>query len=528
MRKIILALLLLIVLAGGGVGVLWLLQSAKIEKKFTEQVAQFNTGPMRLTYDALNLSGFPLRMDLTLVNPKLAGRADLLLDPNKQRNLPEWDGTSALQGNARLGIDMFSSQAEFSLTGALQNTSVIGGQTLSLSSPDITAQCRLRTARNSAWIYSMWSFAGLAGRGKEFLSDFRLFDCFTHNLKIVDTQSNTTLMESGPQRFYISSDPQGDKRQVRFYVKGTDSFVTPDGDRMITRYYSLFMPNALSPMLSAYGKQNAEIDFTYTGPIDWQGDPKTMPIEAHLARFNLTNDAYVINSTFDLANSTDAQMQSSRLAFKSEATYNQIYNALAHETVRSMIQQMLSDPKTAAALSTLKNVQNAENLYTLIAPIIPDFYALGKLTSSLDLSFQGAPGFASGDFTLSDLELSVTPYGFTGKGTAKRVPGVLMPTMSLSLVCRNCLQLIDAVTGYINRIHTFTATVTPERSSSALDAATIHGYKKLLQEIAADDGAGNFTYAIASDGKSGYTVNKKRMDEVLMLYHQYVPQRERR
>ena len=156
MRKIASLLLFALVLAGAGISVLWVLQSDKTEKNVLARIAAFNSGPMKITYDALEISGFPLRIDVNLVNPKLAGRMDLLLDPNKQKNLPEWNENAALQGTLQFGVDIFSTLAEFTLNGAWKNTSVIGGQTLSLAgAPETALHCALQVERSSGWMRSM-------------------------------------------------------------------------------------------------------------------------------------------------------------------------------------------------------------------------------------------------------------------------------------------------------------------------------------------------------------------------------------
>jgi hypothetical protein len=528
MRKALAMLVLLIVLAGSGFAVLWVLQSSKIEKDFIAQVAQFNGGPMKLTYDALEVSGFPMRMNLNLINPKLVGRMDLLFDPNKQKKLPEWNETALLQGTVQFGIDIFSSHVEFIMSGAWKNTSTIGDQTLSLlGKADTVTQCTFHIKRSSEWMYAMWDFDSLAKRGKELASDFRLFDCFVNNIQLVDAQTNVTLMQSGPQRFYISHEPQDIKREVRVYFKGVDSVVTPDGDRMLAGYYRAFAPHAIPPMASAYGKQNGEIDFTYTGPIDWKGDPKTMPIEAHLGRFNITNDAYIINTTFDLVNGMDNQNQFARVAFKTEAIYNQIYNALVQETIRGAIQQVIDNPTPTNPLSSfLKDNRDPNVVYAIIAPAIPDFYALGKSTAAFDVSFQGNVGFTTGDFTLADLELSVAPYGLTGKGSGKRAAGTLIPAVSVILRCRNCLQMVNDLMLYTNRLHDIAIMLSGTTTLPFFDARSIEGYKEFLRTLAEDDGGGNFTYAIVSDGNGAVTINKKPMDQVLMLYHKLMPQQK--
>lgn len=525
MRKILLVVFLAVLLAGCGVAALWFVQATKIEKKFAEQVTQFNSGPVQLTYDNLKMSGFPLRQDLNLVNPKLAGRMDLLIDPNKKKNLPEWNETLTLQGIMRFGIDALSSRAEFSVDGAIQSNSVIDGQSLSVvTAPETSSLCSLQISRDNGWLSSLWSFDSWLGQGEAFFTHFRLFDCFTSGVKILETSSKAVLMEGGPQRIYISSAPKDTRREVRFYLKGTDSMVTQDGDRVIAQYYRALKSIAIPPMVSAYGKQNVEIDLTYAGPINWQGDPMAAPIEFHLSQFNLTNDAYNIHSTFDLTNSVDAQSQSAHIRYKSEAIYSQIFSALLQETIRSTIRQSLSDPKLGPALSTLtQDDQNTESMYALISTAVPDLHALGKLTSALDLSFKGEPGFTSGDFTLTTLEFSSTPYGITANGTGKRVPTALMPALNLTIVCRNCMEMFDAIAGYSNRVLTVVKTLSPEKPVPLINPATIKGYKDFLQAIATDDGAGNLSYIITSDGKSGFVINKKHMSEIIALQHKYLP-----
>jgi hypothetical protein len=526
MRKnLIFIIIILAAVIFGGMSAMWWLQASNARKNIEAGIADFNTGPVKLSYDAIETSGFPLKLVVSLINPKLNGRVDVLLDPNKQRALPEWDENAALQGTASLSIDALSSKYTFVMNGAWKNTSTLNGQPVALASKaDISAQCSLVLNRAGGWASSLWNFSALKDHSNEFMSDLRLFDCALGDLAIVEPQTGATLAQSGAQRLYISSDPKGDKREIRFYLKGADSFVTPDGDRVFAAYSRAFSPQTMPTMLSAYGKQNTEVDFTYIGPLDWTGDPRIAPVEIHLSKFAITNDAYNINASFDLSNAADAQKQSARVAFTSEANFNQPYSALLHDAVRSMITDLLAQQKIPAPLPPSIKNYTPDSLYALLAPAIPDFHTFGKCTAALDLSYQGGAGFSGGDFTLSNLELSVAQYGITAKGTGKRAPGALMPAVNMTFNCRNCLQMVDDVAGYTSHIQSITGALSPEKPVMPLNTATIEGYKNFLQALASDEGGGNFSFVILSDGKMGVTINNKHMDEVLMLYHKLVPE----
>ncbi len=527
--------LAVLVLAIGGIGALWVVQASHVKKSFAAHIEAFNSGPVKISYDALETSGFPTQLAITLVNPRLAGRIDLLLDPNKQQSLPEWDENIALNGSLQISIDALKDRFTATFNGMWKNTSTVNNHAISLASKTpVSSHCTLEMDGVGGWVTIPWSAATHTNPEEASFDRFRLLDCASDGHSITDDSGNLLLVQSGPARFYISHTPRSDQRDLRIFFKSNDSFFTQDGDRFIAKYYQAMSPHAIPPMLSAYGKQQAELDMAYAGPTDIKNALQAstqglLPsFEMRIARFVLANDAYNSTLTFDVTNKSDsaAQTQSAHLGFKSETTYNPIYNALVHESVRSMIQESLHDLKRQNKLPDSLKDKDTEGVYAIIAPAIPDFHAMGKWTAAVDTSFQGSAGFTTGDFTLSDFELSVAPYGITGKGAGKRAPGALIPAFDVTFACRNCLPFFDALTGYFNKLQLISVAFTPT-PMPALDAPTIEGYRKLLQTLAVDDGAGNFSYSITSDGKMGVTINKKRMDEVLTLYHQYVPQQQR-
>ena len=530
MRKpVLIGIVVFLIVVAGGTTVTWMLQASRIKTQIEQGIARLSSDDVKIAYDALETSGFPTEVVVSIVNPRLTGRLDKLfaqMPKNNRQTLPEWNEDVSLNGTLTIGVNALSDRYTLGMHGQWKNKSTIGSEVIAMeSSPNAGMLCTLGMAHAGNWFGTLWNFQALSLHGEKPLDDFRLLDCQATENTIVLQDSKAEVMKNGPERMYISHSLENGQRQARFFFSVPEWEVMPEGDRVMGVYSRAIAPwYDSAPLFSAYGKQNTEIDFTYKGPAELTGDIKSTPLDIHLGKFIITNDAYNMNMTFDLTNSDAADgKHAARLAFKTESAYTDIYHALITDLVRSAIKDMYAEPSPSPELKAVTERQTPESLYALVQPAIPDLHALGRLVMALDLGYQGNREFTEGDITLSTLELSATPYGITAQGTGKRTTASPFPAVNIALTCANCLKLIDDVTEYVRRLQTVVVTLQPEKPVKPMSQATVDGYKQFLEALAGKNINGqNFTYAIVGDGL-GVTVNNQRMDEVMRLYRQYVP-----
>src|SRR5262249_41686264 len=143
---------------------------------------------------------------------------------------------------------------------------------------------------------------------------------------------------AGPARFYITHAPTASDRQLRIYLKLTDTEITPQGDTLVAAYVKALSPDYSFPVnYSVYGKQNIELDFSYKGPASWDTASKNPPLDIHLGTFQISNQVYHSTTSFQLTNGTSGTARSARAYFKSESAFTEQYDALLRTAVQAFI-----------------------------------------------------------------------------------------------------------------------------------------------------------------------------------------------
>lgn len=525
MRNVILvALLAFAAVIAGGYSIAWFSQASRI-KHSIEQLAGRADAPYTFTYDAIETSGFPSKLDITIVRPHFKGHIDTLLkslDPVKFAALPEWT-EEWHQGNITLSTNALSTHYRLRLDGDWQGSGLLKGYVIStLVKPAGAFALDLRLDPHG--FGALWN-AG-SQRWDDAMKNFRSIDVVLPAYVMTEQSSGQVLAQSGPGRLYITRGGKGGREQLRIYIKSTDSEITPRGDELVTTYRQALDPGDLLPSrLSYYGKQNVEFDFSYDGPADFPKEGLGMtPLSATLSVFDVHNTVYTLGGNMHLTNSGTGNRRNAHLDFRLESAFAEPYDALTQDMLRSFIHRMYTDkanPRIAAFKPQIERYTESEML-SILYPALPHFHALGKLVQALDVTMQGNSALTQGDITLPMIELSATPYGLTGTGTAKLAEGSPIPQANVTLACRNCPQMVDDIMGYKSRLQTVVAYFNPDEAALlASDARLADGIKRFLTAIATPEGD-TYRYAIASDGAMGISLNGKPMEEIMALYAQYV------
>lgn len=540
MRKVLpIFFLVLLLVAGGAYCISWFVQASEAKKHVEAFVAKINEKQQYLTYESISTGGFPSELHVVIHRPHFTGRIDTLLKelpatrPSQEKwkerfaQIPEWSEDIVLDGHITLGINALSSNYTLLVHGDWTSNSKVGAKPVALMSQSSgDSICRLQLARGGL-VTNMWNFSAITADAEGFFKDFRMFDCIFPNSAIVDATSKAMLMQRSEARVYITSTPAGVQQNVHLSLKTGESEFSETGDAWIHTYAPVikaFNPYAFIPTYSKLGKQSAEVDVTFSAPSDWGTRPMDAPFEFNVGKYEISSAAYTASANFSLSNSLNGDTRLSRLAFRAESTVNELYDQMFREYIKGFIQEIYAtsaDPEWAKVRPTLDKY-TPEQLYAIVYPTIPSFHSLGKMVQALDMSYQGNKNFTAGDTNLATLELSFTPYGITGQGTAKRTPDQMIPTSNIKLACANCLTMIDDAVAYTSRVQQMIVYFDPQSAAAVpIDQALVNGVKNLLSALAVQEPNGTFTYSLVSD-QAGISVNGKDMMQLQSLYNEHI------
>jgi len=537
MRSVyLIAVSVFLIVVAGAVSISWFAQAAASKQAIEQAIARLNATEKMVSYERIETFGFPAHVYVAIVNPQFTGRIDTLLKQHPAfASMPQWHEDVKVNGNLVYGINAFSNHYTMSVQGTIEEKAVIGDKSFSTlyesaGNPD----CALKLAHSGGIFGTLWDFGEIAREGRDVLQDFRMLDCSLPSGSAMDPASRAVLNTSGPIRFYVTQEPQGDRLKLRVFAKLADMEVLPAGDAVMAATLQALSPEQASPInYSAYGKQNIALDFSYDGPRSLEKAKEDQTMDVALHNFDVTNNIYQQHANFFLTNATHGDVRKTRLAFKADFNADKQYKALWEKILLDQIRQLFARPDEAAKIAGRTNPVDAcieeakkkytpEQFYTLVQPVIPDFFSLGKMVHSLDISYVGTPDISSGEVTLSNLELSAAPYGITGSGTAKKTAGAMMPAVNASLECRNCQPMVDAVADYSQRVQMLVDSCSAGVPAQfAISAQEAQGVKGFLTALAQPQDKDIFHYTIGSD-TGGMVINGKNAGELVALYSQYV------
>ncbi len=537
MRKpLLVGFFVFIIVAGSAVVASWFMQSSAMKQSIEQAIARINQEQPYITYDSIAVSGFPTHVTVAIVNPRFSGRIDQLVLKLQQASgepartpLPEWQQDMALTGEILFTVNALSDQYSMAMNGQWKSSGQIAGQpTAEIVTPaSVETVCSLGLARGS-FFSNLWDFRILDEDGKQFMQDFRTFDCGSTAYTSVDPKTNATISSAGPSRIYIANTPEGGQQNIRFFLKISDAEITADGDKMIAAYLALMPDYPFPALFSIYGKQNIEVNFSYTGPLDF-ATSKDVPLDVNLGTYSITNDMYNSKGHFHLTNQVNGDARNAALDMRFESNYSEHYDMLIKETVRNFLRHAATsnDPQMLQIRAFIGQ-RTPDETYTIVEPVIPHLHPFGTLIQSANASYVGNAMFSIGDLNLKDLTISTSLYGLTATGTAKTAQDSPFPQANFNILCTNCMQMVDDMLAYAMRVQGVMRTLNPEPpQTSPVTPELVKGVKKFLTLLAtpSQGGTGNdMLYVIASNNTGNITIGGRNIMEVMALYREYVAQ----
>jgi hypothetical protein len=521
-----------LLIVSGGYVMTWYIQAAQTRTLIENAIARINAKHPLLTYAAIETSGFPKDVTVSIIKPRFSGRIDELLKELAPTpawsNLPQWSEDITLDGSIAFTVNALSNRYAMTINGGWSSQDTLGDKVIALHGQSKgNVVCVLELERFGLFTH-MWDFTAIERNKDAIMSEFRLFDCSAAGSTISETASGETIMENGPTRFYVSKSAQyNNTQQLRFYLKAADSEITAKGDEIFKHYFDMLSPDRPVPLnWSVYGKQNIEIDMDYAGPGRWNTlQPKDAVFAVNVNKFDITNNVYRTDFTLHVSNAVAGDIITSRLAFNAHSIFSEHYDTLVRGVVRGIIADMYKNKDNVSydLVKPLMEKYTPEQAYALAEPIIPNFFSLGKMTQAMDVQYEGKNYFSSGNVTLASMELSAAPYGITGKGAGKIIQGSPIPAANLNLLCSNCLRLVDDMAAYGERLQRFAQAGRDELAPPAtLDPRLVEGIKTLLTTIGKPADASALAFDFSSDGAGNFVLNGKNIAEVMTLYSQLV------
>lgn len=531
---ILVGIMVFLVTVAGALSISWYAQSVTITQAIETMVADAAQQGITITYEKLETTGFPKELKAVITRPRIQMRIDQLAkslaatatgtaQKAQLQNLPEWQETLSHEGIVVIGVNALSDNFSISSVGNMESQSIIAGQTFTTRhEQSAPVYCSLSLERGSIFA-DLWSIMSIVRSDTELLEDFRLFDCSLPASASFAMPEKDLLAGMGPFRFYVSMLATGPKRDIRFYLSGTDFEITQAGDAIYNRIVALLSPGEvrIPHHLSAYGKQRLDIDLTYGGSENFTTEAK-LPFIINLAKFDIQNAAYRTSIKFSAKNTNTPKQREAALSFRADSEFTPTYNAMLDELLTNLIQQAYSNPSMRTPeLEGYFKTYTQEDMKNIIRPAMPDFAGLQKTIQSLDISYKGRPNFDVGEYTINNIELSSAAYGIRAVGLTQ-VDSRKPPQGTFSITCSNCPQLINDLTAYLQRLSGTLAYFNPELSASVAPAPDFaQNTTNYLSELAGPDKT-NFSYEIASDEQGNVTVNGKPFTVITNRFNQYL------
>src|SRR5258708_7701137 len=106
MRNLMLiSLSVFLAVVAGGFCISWLGQAQATKNAIKHAIARINEKQPYITYDAIEASGFPSNVYVSIIRPRFNGRVDQLL---QIPNMPEWRADAVLDGSIVFGVNALS------------------------------------------------------------------------------------------------------------------------------------------------------------------------------------------------------------------------------------------------------------------------------------------------------------------------------------------------------------------------------------------------------------------------------------
>jgi hypothetical protein len=429
MRALVGVLVAVPVIAGGALSGLWWLQTEQMEKELQHTLQAQQLLPVQLQYQSIERTGFPLQPGVRLIQP-----------------------TFTFTGKQIRGTAQYSAIAfDKSLHELNYRIQLEGPQNTTLSVND--KSWTLQSTHQSPIIIT----AHFQGGIEDLLEQKRTPEQWLDRLQTVSVQSSageikqgeTVLITMGDSRVDLIRHPGGQHAiDVEAKINSNNTTFSPAYDafaKELTQAMLGDIANHIDSGMSVYGAINSEYAVRYQGPTLKQFSMK-QPFSVALKPARFTSD--LLDSDSAISVSFRADEAETQMDFDVQVQHNM--KPKFDQYLARTVQDALRSPDAAATLPTIAQMEPA-TLWQIAGTLIPRTSTLGTLTQKFQGSFTTTKE-GTLNLNLTAVDLSATPYGLSGNGSANYNLNGKQNPFDFTFTCRACPSLFQDLTSYVHRV----------------------------------------------------------------------------
>jgi len=537
MKKILpLALSMFVVMLMAAWSISWYVQARDIRNYITTQMKLLDPAIGNMNAAAVTTSGFPFRMLVTIQNPSVTlhtKQAMAILDKytavkagNSAAALttpeyPEATLSYQLQGTLSVALNMLSDKIriEYSGSDTVELVQKEATTTLAIDYNGLN-RCDAKLKRGFAnLLQQTWDVKPFL-TPENFAAELTEFACEFPGSITMNMANNQLVSSLGALKFILVNQPVGDMSHNRFTMDLKDYEVMPAGDEVMNRIRRIVVPanQTVAPVsMSLYGKQSASLEVASELPQNFSS-LKDKPFRIEVSRFNFVNAASTTNGTARVTSAITGTQQQGDVALNITSEFNPRQADISRANIGQFLQEVVKDPRfdTNTMHADQKKVEAA------LFDALPNVTQLGKLTQNIAFHYTLERTERAGSIDISALEISSRDYGVNAKGTASLSPSQMLPTAEMTLTCRNCMAMLDTLSGYLARLQVAATLMSPKNEGQiALAPGEAQSIKQLLVMVGkpAVTSPNDLEFAISSNN-GAVNINGKSLGELMGLAQQ--------
>lgn len=516
----------------------WFAQAQNIKSQIASQMAAMNPALGSMKARDIEVSGFPLRMIVTIHDPALILNLKPFLSQLHKRimaargnsagvltapSYPEGTLNHTFRGTVTLTLNALSDRMELVASGASMGELIQSTERTTFNTT-YTGQtsCSARLSRNIASFSNhLWDM-GQFMASDNWLADLRGLSCFFPASVTTDGSNQTILTTTGTSTITATTTPVDAQYHSEFNLHFKDVEVLPAGDALMNRLRQAFTPVSTTyvPLpMSLYGKQSLTLhtisQTTEPFVINRKG-----PFRFEIKTLAFTNQASTINGSAIFSSQPQGNQEQGEFSINLTSAFSEAQGGLAKIGVQQFVGEVMRNNEFVAQHPALTVTALEASVYDAL----PDISALGTLTQRIRGTFSGDRSKNEGTFTISDLEFSTQDYGIRATAAGTRGNGQLLPAVNANITCRNCLNMVEAIGAYLMRVEAAAIVFAPQNAGMiAMQPAEIQGIKGLLAALGvpASTAPADLQFTIRNDA-GGMNINGKQLAELLALVQLYL------
>jgi len=524
------SLIIFVAVFAGGYCILWYSQANNLRSVLERSIDQINSKEQLITYESITLSGFPWRLEASIMKPHFRGRVNPLIRPLGEAaestlgtSLPRlpggWNEELSSEGKIVFSVNTMANFYTLTFTGNWHHGSTLLGipQTTYVRQEG-DASCTMQLESGAGVFGMLWNFQSVMSDGETFLSHFRILNCRSGGISVTDSETREAMASVGSFSYSITHDTDKSADDIHFYSKITDLKTTSQGDIFIARYVRQLSPYDSAPTnFSINGNYNSELDIDYNGPVTLSAILTNPTFHFRVNNYDVSDDLY----TQHVKASLESTQHSLNVSLNSELKYTELYDKQFAAVAYGVIQSIYYDNNPQfATLSTAFKKYTPEQVYSIIYPSLFKPSAFGSITSILNASYQGAPFFAHGALAINNAKLVTKMYGMEIQGTSD-IENKEIQNSDLVLICTSCTHMANDLIAYLVRIQPTIQYFAPETAHTvAVMTANPDTVKKTIFSLAPLPNPGapeTLRFVVSNNPGKGITIGHKSIPELLAL-----------